>query len=76
MEDVNNHKICVCASHWPTFMYNFTEGYDANNMDLGLCHSLIPIYIGVSHYFNQIIDGVTGFPTHLYRTIISTWDTI
>ena len=76
MEDVNDYKIRVHAPHWPTFMYNFTEGYDTNNMDLGLCHGLILIHIGVSCCFDQIIDGIIGFPTHLYQTIIGTWDTI
>ena len=76
MEDVNNHKIRVHASHWPMFMYNFTEGYNPNNTDLGLCYGLILVCIGVSHCFDQIVDGITGFPTHLHQTIISTWDTI
>ena len=76
MEDVNNHKIHICASHWPTFMYNFTEKYNPNNMDLGLCHGLILICISVHHYFDQIVDGITGFLTHLHRTIISAWDTL
>ncbi len=75
MEDVNNHKIRVHTSHWPTFMYNFTEGYDPNNMDLSLCHGLILVRVGVSRCFDQIVDGITGFPTHLHRTIIGTWDT-
>jgi hypothetical protein len=66
MEDVKDHKIHVCASHWPTFMYNFSEKYDPNNTDLGLCCGLILVRVSVLHYFDQIVDGITGFPTHLH----------
>jgi hypothetical protein len=76
MEDVNDRKIRVRASHWPTFMYNFSEKYDPDNMDLGLCRGLILVRVSVLHYFDQIVDGITGFPTHLHRTIISAWDTL
>ena len=76
MEDVNDHKIHVHASHWPTFMYNFAKDYDSDNTDFGLCHGLILIHVSGHRYFDQIVDGITGFPTHLHRTIISTWDTL
>ena len=66
MEDVNNRKLCVHASHWPTFMYNFAQGYDSNNRDLGLCCGLILIQVSVYPYFDQIIDGTTGFLAHLH----------
>ena len=76
MEDVNNRKLCVHASHWPTFMYNFVEDYDPDNTDFGLCRGLIPVCVSGHCYFNQIVDGVTGFPTHLHRTFISAQDTL
>ena len=76
MEDVNNRKICVRASHWLTFMYNFAQGYDPDNRDLGLCRGLILVRVSVHPYFDQIVDGTTGFPAHLHRTIIGIWDTL
>jgi hypothetical protein len=76
MEDVNDCKIRVHASHWPTFMYNFTQGYDPDNRDLGLCHGLILVQVSVHPYFDQIVDGTTGFPAHLHQTIIGIWDTL
>jgi len=48
------------------FMYNFAEGYDPNNRDLGLCHGLILVWVSVRPYFDQIVDGTTGFPAHLH----------
>ena len=76
MEDVNDRKIRVRASHWPTFMYNFAEYYDPDNTDFGLCRGLILVRVSGRHYFDQIVDGVTGFPAHLHRTIISARDTL
>ncbi|SRR6266851_5065153 len=75
MEDVKDRKIRVCASHWLTFMYNFMKDYDSDNTDFGLCCGLILVHVSGYCYFDQIVDGVTGFPTHLHWTIISTWDT-
>jgi len=52
MEDVNNRKLCVYASHWPTFMYNFVEDYDPDNTDFGLCRGLILVCVSGHCYFN------------------------
>jgi hypothetical protein len=66
MKDVNDCKIHVHALHWPTFMYNFAQGYDPNNRDLGLCRGLILIRVSVHPYFDQIIDGTIGFLAYLH----------
>jgi hypothetical protein len=76
MEDVNDHKKRVCAADWPTFMYDFSRGYDPNNMDLGLCCGLILVCVSGRHYSDQIVNGISGFPSYLHRTIIGTWDAV
>ena len=76
MEDVNNGKIHVRASQWPTFMYDFEQDYDPNNTDIGLCRGLILLRVSAHLSLDQIVDGVTGFPTHLHRTIIRARDTL
>ena len=54
-ERVESGEIKVRAAHWPTFMYNFEDGYDPNNKQLGLCRGLLLVRVRSSFLINHII---------------------
>ena len=57
-ERVDNGEIKVHAAQWPTFMYSFTDGYDPDDMQNGLCRGLLLVRVR-SLFLIMLIISVT-----------------
>jgi hypothetical protein len=57
-ERVDNGEIKVHAAQWPTFMYSFTDGYDPDDMQNGLCRGLLLVHVR-SLFLIMLIISVT-----------------